>query len=154
MKTLLAILLSTVLAAAQTQSAPPLQVWDGVAKFMEQGVAHVQGKPLEIRAFVIEYHQMGCTPKDGCPMGLWLFFYLQTGDPASGCARWFHYVLAKELKDVPKPNASPYPYIELVIDTSQQQIKTDEGFLVYPSGSVSCNGAMDWTKTLGAVPGQ
>jgi hypothetical protein len=91
----------------------------------------------------IKDHPMGCQLLNRCPVGVQISFWMQTGNQELNCNRWYAAVL---LMESAKPRATPYPYLELV--TQGTPLWTDEGIWVYPSGTLSCNGALDWTGPL------
>jgi len=134
------------LSAVSQAASPALQVWDGTPLVTKVQTLHVRGVPMLARLIQISSHTMGCgLVSGGCPVGSRLSFWMQSGwvqsgDQARNCSLWFSAILAMQATS---PNARPYPYLELV--TQAEQLWTDEGLWVYPSGSVTCNGALDWT---------
>jgi hypothetical protein len=143
MKSLLCCLL--LLTAISQAATPPLQVWYGTPLVTKVQTLHVQGVPIAVRLIQINNHPMGCVPlSGGCTDGPLLSFWMQSGwmqsgDQARNCSLWYSAIVAMQATN---PNARPFPYLELA--TKPGQIWTDEGLWVYPSGSVSCNGALDW----------
>jgi hypothetical protein len=94
------------------------------------------------RLIQINEHTMGCQLlQGGCSVGPRLSFRIQTGIQEENCYQWFSAIRVMETTYL---YAKPYPYLELV--TQSGQIWTDEELWVYPLGSVSCNGALDWTS--------
>jgi hypothetical protein len=92
----------------------------------------------------IKDHPMGCgLVKGGCPIDVEMSFWMQTGNEEANCRRWYS---AISLLESVNRKATPYPYLEMVAQGGP--ISTDEGIWIYPSGVVSCNGALDWTGTL------
>jgi len=131
-----------LLTAVSEAAAPPFQVWDGTPLFTTTQTLHVGGTPLKARLIKINDHPMGCgLVKFGCPGPVEMSFWMQTGNQEANCHHWYS---AVSLMESARPNATPYPYLELV--TQGGQIWTDEGLWVYPPGLVTCNGALDWTK--------
>lgn len=141
MKLLLCCLL--LLTAVSQAASPPLQVWDGTPLVTRVQTLHVRGVPMLARLIQINEHLMGCgLVSGGCSVGPRLSFWMQSGwvqsgDQARNCSLWYSAIQAMQA-----PNPKPYPYLELV--TRPGQIWTDEGLWVYPLGSVTCNGALDW----------
>jgi fructose-1,6-bisphosphatase len=94
---------------------------------------------MTIWEVTIRLHQMGCsTTSSGCSGRGSANFWIQDGTQGKSCSQWQEAVSLLE-----KRNPKPYPYLELLVIDSNQ-ILTDEGVWVYPAGSVSCNGALDW----------
>lgn len=140
MKSLLGWLL-LLTSAGQAAVIPP-QVWNGSPHITSVRILHVNGVPMMARLIQISYHTMGCQLlKDGCSVGSQLSFWMQTGSQEHNCYQWFSAIL---LMESTSPNATPYPYLQLL--TQPSQLWTDEGLGVYPVGAVSCNGSLDWTK--------
>lgn len=140
MRSLLCCLL--LLTTASQAAAPAQQVSDGTPYITAIRILHIRKVSLMSRLIEINYHLMGCSlVKNGCSVGSQLSFWMQTGTQEENCYQWFSEVLAMEASN---QSAKPYPYLEVV--TEPGQVLTDEGLWVYPVGTVSCNGALDWTN--------
>ncbi len=134
------LLLTTICYAAP---APTISNWYGKPQNNSVRTLHVNGVPMTARLIMINSHQMGCSGQgNACSAGPQLSFWIQNGTQSLNCSQWYQAVQLLEER-----NPAPYPYLQLVVTTSNQ-VWTDERIWVYPPSSVSCNGALDWTNGL------
>jgi hypothetical protein len=139
MKSLCCLLL---LSAFSYASDPLVQTWDGKPLSTNTETLHVQGAPIVVRFIQTTDHPMGCTrPIGDCGNDDTFSFLIQVGPQATNCHRWFARILKMETAD---PAATPYPYLELVSQAGE--ILTDEGVWIFPVGTITCNGSLDWNN--------
>jgi hypothetical protein len=135
-----------LLTAIRDASGQALQIWDGMPAVSMATTLHVRGVPLRVREIQTTHHSMGCTHATGvCNTPDMPLFWIQIGTAATNCQHWFSLIQRDEIAH---PNASPFPYLELVYQTSIAEVVSDEGHLVYPIGSISCYEALDWVTVI------
>jgi hypothetical protein len=139
MKSLFRVVLILV-ASACYASDPSVQVTNGKPHAIRTLILHVDGQPMSVRRIEITEHPMGCMLVTGnCFVNQTLSFWIQAGEQAQNCYRWYSTILRQETRI---PEATPYPYLQLV--TTSEQMLTDEGILVFSPDAVTCNGSLDW----------
>jgi len=140
MKSLLCIAL--ILTASVSYAAPAsYQILDGKPFLTQTSILHVNGQAMPVRFIAVTKHSMGCV---NCFAGEKLTFWIEAGEQAQNCSKWYSTILRRETNN---PRAVPYPYLELVFMQSAP-ILTDEGIFVFPLGSITCNGSLDWAVDL------
>jgi len=142
MKLLLCIAL--VLTASVSYAAPAsYQILDGTPFLTQTSILHVNGQAMPVQFIAVTKHSMGCVlPTGNCYPGTQLTFWIEAGAQAQNCSKWYSTILRRETNN---PRAVPYPYLELVTQPAAS-ILTDEGIFVFPLGSITCSGSLDWVN--------
>ena len=145
----LCLLAMSAAAFAQQQPAPTVpgvNIFTGTPVNFTPLAQHMNGQPVTIYEFTVSLVPMNLPPP--WPEGLWVYLYVQVDQgtthngvrssrgQADWCRWWMYQVLADQRST--DPNHIPYPYFQINTPTTIQPILTDEGYLVFPPGSMTC----------------
>jgi hypothetical protein len=143
---LLGMSVATTAQQQETSNVGDVAIFTGTPVNFISFTQHRNGQPVTVYEFVVSLVPMNLPPP--WPAGLWIYLYVQVDQGISDgnqrssrgnadwCRWWINQVAADQRRT--DPTHIPYPYFQINTPAGMEPIQTDEGFSVFPPGSVSC----------------
>lgn len=129
------LLLLTAMWAGEPSQLVNITALPGLPVSFTSMILHVNGAPVMVYHVVVEVYPMNTPPP--WPIGLQRheYFAADRWGQSNWCQWWFNKV-AVDQRGAGK--RVPYPFYQVNIPASDNQIETDEGIPIFTPGSVSC----------------